>query len=154
MIGVKSVVERKESLLDEVVEEETELELVLGELGLSRKKRVKSRSKKVTKAQSTRSMTDVDEGKRQTSGEEVRAKTSGSGMDDLKEVEERARLAILQGKEDTSQMFALLVKGIWLGIEEQESELKKAKSELEKNLARAKDDAPKVVKQLKAVHAM
>ncbi|KAF6165576.1 hypothetical protein GIB67_022747 [Kingdonia uniflora] len=69
-------------------------------------------------------------------------------MDDLKEVEERARLAILQGKEDTSQMVSRLVKGIWLGIEEQESELKKAKSEQEKNLARAKTDALKEVKQL------
>ncbi|KAF6139413.1 hypothetical protein GIB67_026255 [Kingdonia uniflora] len=72
-------VEGKESLLDEVVEEETKLELVLGELGLSRKKRVKSWSEKVAKAQSTRSMTGVDEGIRQTSGEEVRAKTPGSG---------------------------------------------------------------------------
>ncbi|KAF6147231.1 hypothetical protein GIB67_039361 [Kingdonia uniflora] len=69
--SVKSTVERKESILDEVAEEETELELVLGELGLSRKKRVK--------------------------------------MDDLKEVEERAKLAILQGKEDTSQMATYAV---------------------------------------------
>ncbi|KAF6140207.1 hypothetical protein GIB67_000255 [Kingdonia uniflora] len=204
--GVKSTVEKKESLLDEVAEEETELELVLGELGLSRKKiaesrskKVVNRSKKIAKAQSTRSMMNADEGKRQTSGEEVRAKTLGSGssaqpnlttskiaqkflkrqirkalpasgttisdkvaqgkrrveplggsgkkvaegrsasVDDLKEVDERARLAILQGKEDTSQM---------------ESELKKAKSELEKILARAKADALKRVKQLKAAHAV
>ncbi|KAF6165689.1 hypothetical protein GIB67_012586 [Kingdonia uniflora] len=215
MKGVKSTVERKESLLDEVAEEETELELVLGELGLSRKKRVESRSKKVVNAQSTRSMTGVDEGKRKTSGEEVRARTPRSGtsaqpnlttnkivqkflkrqikktlpasgttvsgeviqrirrrveplgnsgdkvvegrsalMDDFKEVEERARLAILQGNEDTSQIAARLVKGIWLGIEEQESELKKAKSELEKNLAQAKTDALNEVKQLKAIHAV
>ncbi|KAF6171529.1 hypothetical protein GIB67_018053 [Kingdonia uniflora] len=49
---------------------------------------------------------------------------------------------------------AHLVKGIWLGIEEQESELKKAKSDLEKNLARAKTDALKEVKQLKAAHTV
>ncbi|KAF6151459.1 hypothetical protein GIB67_016271 [Kingdonia uniflora] len=69
--GVKSTVERKESQLDEVVEVETELELVLGELGLSRKKKVDSRSKKVLKTQSARSMTGVDEGKRQTSSEDA-----------------------------------------------------------------------------------
>ncbi|KAF6174422.1 hypothetical protein GIB67_024444 [Kingdonia uniflora] len=67
-------------------------------------------------------------------------------MDDLKEVEERARLVIQQGKEDTSQMVSRLVKGIWIGIEEQASELKKAKSELEKNLARAKKEALKEVR--------
>ncbi|KAF6163596.1 hypothetical protein GIB67_022161 [Kingdonia uniflora] len=75
-------------------------------------------------------------------------------MDDLKEVEEWARLVILHGKEDASQMVVRLVKGIWLGTEEQESELKKAKNELEKNLAQAKTDALKEVKQLKAAHAM
>ncbi|KAF6172405.1 hypothetical protein GIB67_025910 [Kingdonia uniflora] len=51
---MKSKVERKESLLDEVAEEVTKLELVLEGLGLSRKKRVDSRSNKVQKAQSTR----------------------------------------------------------------------------------------------------
>ncbi|KAF6173307.1 hypothetical protein GIB67_027002 [Kingdonia uniflora] len=68
-------------------------------------------------------------------------------MDDLKEVEERARLAILQGKEDTGQMVVRLAKGIWLGIEEQESELKKAKiremslklNDLESGLARERE---------------
>ncbi|KAF6134753.1 hypothetical protein GIB67_002154 [Kingdonia uniflora] len=185
--SVKSTVERKESLLDEAAEEGTKLELVLGELSLSRKKRVKSKSKKVSNAQSARSMAGVDEGMRQTSGDKVQAKTPGSGssappnlttskiahkflkrqikkampasgatvsMDELKEVEEWAKLAILQGKEDTSQMVARLVEGIWLGIEEQESELKKVKSELEKNLAQAKTDALKEVKQLKAAHAV
>ncbi|KAF6168231.1 hypothetical protein GIB67_011616 [Kingdonia uniflora] len=194
--SMKSTVESKKSLLDEVGEEETELKLVLGELGLRRKKRVESKSKKVAKAQYSSSMTGVDEGTRQTNGDEVRDKTFGSGssaqpnlttnkiahkfpkrqikkalsgsstttsgevaqgkrrrveplrgsgekvtegrsisVDYLKEVKKGARLAILQGKEDTSQMVARLVKGIWLGIEEQESELKKAKKELEKNLS-------------------
>ncbi|KAF6162869.1 hypothetical protein GIB67_021018 [Kingdonia uniflora] len=75
--SVKSTVERKEFLLDEVAKEETELKLVLGELGVRRKKRVESKSKKVVKAHSTRSMTGVDEGKRQTSGAEAQAKTPG-----------------------------------------------------------------------------
>ncbi|KAF6166939.1 hypothetical protein GIB67_037452 [Kingdonia uniflora] len=118
--SVKSTVERKESLLDEVAEEETEPKLVLGELGLR---------EKFVEGQST-------------------------SIDDLKEVEERARLAILQGKEDTSKIVAPLVKGIWLSIEEQESGLKKAKSELEKNLARANMKALKEVRQLKAAHTM
>ncbi|KAF6140687.1 hypothetical protein GIB67_013980 [Kingdonia uniflora] len=150
--GVKSTVERKESLLDEVVEEETELKLVLRELGLSRKKRIESRSKKVAKAQSTRFMKGVNEGKsgKVTQGKRKRVEPlGGSGekvtegrsasVDHLKEVEERARLAILQGKEDTSQM---------------ESELKKVESKLEKNLVGAKTEALKEVKQLKASHTV
>ncbi|KAF6157690.1 hypothetical protein GIB67_037263 [Kingdonia uniflora] len=48
--SLKSIVERKKSLLDEVAEQETALELVLGEHGMSRKKRVESKSKKVAKA--------------------------------------------------------------------------------------------------------
>ncbi|KAF6137299.1 hypothetical protein GIB67_036336 [Kingdonia uniflora] len=212
--GVKSTVERKESLLDEVVEEETELKLVLGELGLSKKMRVDSRSKKIRKAQSTRSMAGVDEGKRQTSGEDARpnpskilgngslaqsklvkpskvaqlflkkwmlktmpapdatesgevakekrkrVKSSGekvvevrpAALDDLREVEERARLAALYGQKDTSKMVARLVKGIWLSFEEEKSKLKKEKRELEKDLARAKTEAMKEIRQLKATH--
>ncbi|KAF6167600.1 hypothetical protein GIB67_031183 [Kingdonia uniflora] len=158
--GVKSTVERKKSLIDEVVEEETELKLVLGELGLSRKKRVNSRSKKVTKAQSTRSMTGVDEGKRQTSEEEVRAKTPGEVTQG-----KRRRVKPLEGlgekvaegqsaSVDDLKEVAHLVKGIWLSIEEQEAEVKKVKSELEKNLAQAKTDALKEVNQLKVAHAV
>ncbi|KAF6151790.1 hypothetical protein GIB67_010364 [Kingdonia uniflora] len=155
--GVKSTVEKKKSLLDEVTEEETELELVLGELGLSRKKRVESSSKKIKKtfpASGTTVSSEVAQGKMRRvkplggSGEKV-AEGRFTSVDDLKEVEERGWLAILQGKEDTSQMIARLVKGIWLGIEEQESGLKKAKSEQEKDLARAKTDALKEAKQLK-----
>ncbi|KAF6162009.1 hypothetical protein GIB67_021930, partial [Kingdonia uniflora] len=44
---VKSHVERKESLLDEVTEEEAELKFVLEGLDFSRKKRVDSWSKKI-----------------------------------------------------------------------------------------------------------
>ncbi|KAF6168861.1 hypothetical protein GIB67_041745 [Kingdonia uniflora] len=54
-------------------------------------------------------------------------------VNDLKEVNERPKLVILQGKEDTSQM---------------------AKSELEKKLAQAKTEALKEVKHLKAAHAV
>ncbi|KAF6162237.1 hypothetical protein GIB67_008366 [Kingdonia uniflora] len=113
--SVKSTVERKESLLDEVTEEETKLELVLGELGLSRKMKVESKSKKVAKAQSTRSMAGADEGIMQTRkrrrveplgvSEEKVAEGRSVSVDDLREVKERAKLAILQGKEDTSQML-------------------------------------------------
>ncbi|KAF6160080.1 hypothetical protein GIB67_025743 [Kingdonia uniflora] len=55
---------------------------------------------------------------------------------------------------DDLKEVARLVKGIWLGIEEQESNLKKAKNELEKNLARAKTKSLKEVRQLKAVHTV
>ncbi|KAF6145338.1 hypothetical protein GIB67_016799 [Kingdonia uniflora] len=94
--SVKSKVERKEYLLDEVTKEETELELVLEGLSLRRKKRVDSRSNKI----------------------------------------------------------AHLVKGIWLGIKEEKSELKKLNVELEKELARSRTDALKEVRQLKASHAV
>ncbi|KAF6136263.1 hypothetical protein GIB67_042748 [Kingdonia uniflora] len=202
----------KKSLLNEVAEEETKLELVLEGLGLSRIKRVDSKSDKVRKAQSTRSMAGVDEGKKKISCEEVRTKTPGSGssaqpnlttskiaqnflkkrilkslpvpgatdsgevanekrmrvessrekvvgvrpaaVDDLREVEERARLATFHEEEDTSKVVARLVKGIWLGIKEEKFELKKAKSELERDLARAKTEAMKEVKQLKAFHVV
>ncbi|KAF6143541.1 hypothetical protein GIB67_029710 [Kingdonia uniflora] len=72
--------------------------------------------------------------------------------DDLKEVEERARLAGLHG-EDMSRMVARLVKGIWLRVEEEKFELMKVKVELEKKIARAKADALKEVKKLKALKA-
>ncbi|KAF6154260.1 hypothetical protein GIB67_024419, partial [Kingdonia uniflora] len=181
--GVKSTVERKMSLLDEVVEEETELKLVLGELGLSRKKRVESKSRRVVKAQSTRSMTGVDKGKRQTSGKEVRAKTPRSGssaqpnLTTMKLAQKflktqlkkalpasgttvcgevapgKRRMVKLLGNSG-EKIVARLVKEIWPSIEEQESELKKAKNELVKNLVRAQTDALKEVKQLKVVHAV
>ncbi|KAF6155720.1 hypothetical protein GIB67_007157 [Kingdonia uniflora] len=60
----------------------------------------------------------------------------------------------LNDRWERENKVARLVKGIWLGIEEQEFELKKAKNELEKNLARAKTDALKEIKQLKATHAV
>ncbi|KAF6142642.1 hypothetical protein GIB67_015128 [Kingdonia uniflora] len=170
--SVKSIVERKESLLDEVAEEETELELFLGELGLSRKMGVESRSKKVGKVQSTRSMESVDEGTRQTSGDEVRAKTPGSGNSAQanlttskiahKFLKRRIKMVLPTSSTTVSSEVAQgkrikvtrLVKGIWLGIEEQESELKKAKSKLKINLARAKTDTLKEVKQLKVAYAV
>ncbi|KAF6166067.1 hypothetical protein GIB67_012964 [Kingdonia uniflora] len=75
-------------------------------------------------------------------------------MDDLKEVEERARLAVLYREEDSRKMVARLIKGIWLSIEEEKSELKKANIELEKELARSRTDALKEVRQLKVSHAV
>ncbi|KAF6167519.1 hypothetical protein GIB67_031720 [Kingdonia uniflora] len=75
-------------------------------------------------------------------------------VDDLKEVEERAMLAVLQGGEDMSKIVARLVKGIWLGIEEEKTELKKANVKLEKELARSRTDALKEVRQLTASHAV
>ncbi|KAF6166938.1 hypothetical protein GIB67_037451 [Kingdonia uniflora] len=160
--SVKSTVERKESLLNDIVEEETKLKLILKELGLSRKKRVdsssaqptvikpskvaqlfpKKRMLKTQPASGTTGSGEVVKEKRKRvkpfgeSGEKVVWGQSAS-VDDLKEAEERARLAILQGEEDTSQMVALLIKEMWLSIEEEKSKLEKAKNEL-KDLARAK----------------
>ncbi|KAF6163292.1 hypothetical protein GIB67_025156, partial [Kingdonia uniflora] len=137
--GVKSKVARKESLLNEVVEEEIELELVLEGLSLSKKKRVDSRSNK--------------EGQTLGVPREKVAEGRFAAVDDLKEVEDRARLAVLDGEKDTSKMVARLVKGIWLGIEEK-NELKKVNIELEKELAHSRTDALKEVRHLKASHAV
>ncbi|KAF6159319.1 hypothetical protein GIB67_032090 [Kingdonia uniflora] len=160
----KVKVERKESLLDEVAEKGNEFELMLEGLGLSRKKRVDSRSNKNWKFSSAESSqpskmalkcqkkrmlkalpTSSTTGSYEVAKDKRRAEPSGESgekvaegryalMDDLREVEERDRLAVLQGEEDTSKMVARLVKGIWLGIEEEESELKKANVETKANL--------------------
>ncbi|KAF6158208.1 hypothetical protein GIB67_015002 [Kingdonia uniflora] len=69
-LGPKSQVIKKESLFDTVTQEETELEAVLEDLGISRKKRVKSRVDKVLKSQLSRLMTSVDGNKKKgTDGE-------------------------------------------------------------------------------------
>ncbi|KAF6156626.1 hypothetical protein GIB67_014605 [Kingdonia uniflora] len=115
--GVKSKVERKESLLDEVAEEETELEFLLEGLGLSINKRVDSRSKKALPASGT----------------------TGSG----ETVKEKRREVKPSGK--SGEKVVRHVKGIWLGIEEEKTELKKANIELEKELARPRTDALKEV---------
>ncbi|KAF6137167.1 hypothetical protein GIB67_030931 [Kingdonia uniflora] len=160
--GVKSILERKETFLDEVSEEETKLEIFLGELGLSKKKIVKSRSKKVVKAHSTSSaQSNLTTSKiaQKFSKSEIKKALSTSGttvsggvaqgkrrrvksLRDLGEKVDEGRSASM----DDLKEVAHLVKGIWLGIEEQESELTKAKSELEKNLARAKMEALKQVR--------
>ncbi|KAF6140490.1 hypothetical protein GIB67_010320 [Kingdonia uniflora] len=177
--SVKSKVERKESLLDEVAEKETKLEHVLEGFGLSRKKRVDSRSNKpnpvklskialkypkkrmlkALPASGTIGSGKVAKDKRrrvEPSGESGEKVVEGRSamVNDLKEVKERARLVVLQGEEDTSKMVVHLAKGIWLGIKEDKSELKKANVELEKELAQSRTDGLKKVRQLKASHAL
>ncbi|KAF6158587.1 hypothetical protein GIB67_040101 [Kingdonia uniflora] len=51
------------------------------------------------------------------SGEKV-IKRRSALVDDLKEVEERVRLAVLQGEEDTSKMVGRLVNWIWLDVKQ------------------------------------
>ncbi|KAF6169790.1 hypothetical protein GIB67_034182 [Kingdonia uniflora] len=87
------------------------------------------------------------------SGEKV-AEGRSATVDNFKEVEERARLAVLHREEDTSKMIARLVKGTWLGIEEEKSELKKSNVKLEKELTRSRTDSLKEVMQLKASHVV
>ncbi|KAF6169791.1 hypothetical protein GIB67_034183 [Kingdonia uniflora] len=61
LLGVDCIlVATKESLLDTVAQEEAELEVVLEDLGINRKMRVKSRVKKVEKSQSTILTTSID----------------------------------------------------------------------------------------------
>ncbi|KAF6165470.1 hypothetical protein GIB67_028029 [Kingdonia uniflora] len=118
--SVKSIVEREKSLLDEVAEEETELELVLGELSLSRKKRVKSRSKKVANAQSTRLMMGVDEGTRQASRDEIKKALPASGTTVSSEVVqgERRRVEPLGGSgEKIAEGRSVLVDNLKVVVE-------------------------------------
>ncbi|KAF6146645.1 hypothetical protein GIB67_008931 [Kingdonia uniflora] len=78
----KSQVERKESLLDKVALEETELEVVLEDFGISKKKRVKSIVEKVLKSQLTRLMTSSDCSKKKgTDGEKQASLLKTPGMD-------------------------------------------------------------------------
>ncbi|KAF6171959.1 hypothetical protein GIB67_029377 [Kingdonia uniflora] len=140
--SVKSPVERKESLLDKVVEEEAELEFVLEGLGLSRKigsgEVVKEKRRRIEPSG--------------TSGEKV-VKERPSAEDNLKVVEKRARLAALQGEEDVSKMVACLMRVVWLRIEEEKSELKKEKIKLENKLTQSKADVLKEMKKLNALKA-
>ncbi|KAF6172153.1 hypothetical protein GIB67_003845, partial [Kingdonia uniflora] len=101
--GPKSQVKRKDLLLDEVVEEEVELKFVSEGLGLSRKKRVGSKLKKVQKYQSTRLMVGVDDGKNRGIGGKV-AEEWSAAEGNLKEVDKWARLATFHGEEDMSKM--------------------------------------------------
>ncbi|KAF6157076.1 hypothetical protein GIB67_041537 [Kingdonia uniflora] len=116
----------------------------------------KNRMLKSMLAPNTTESSEVTKEKRRRveSSREKVAEVRPAAVDYLREVEERARLAVLHGEEDTSKMVARLVKGIWLGIEEEKSELKKVKSELEKDLAQAKTEAMKEVRKLKATHAV
>ncbi|KAF6154633.1 hypothetical protein GIB67_000517 [Kingdonia uniflora] len=156
----KSQLARKVSLLDTVTQVKTELEVVLEDLGISRKKRVNSRVEKVQNSQLTRLITSTDDSKKKgTNGE--RTMRSGvaskkrrvepserSGMKaavdrsvveyDLKEVKEKARLATLHGEEKMSKM--------------ESAELKKKKVELERILARLKTNLLKEGKWVKALN--
>ncbi|KAF6148610.1 hypothetical protein GIB67_042569, partial [Kingdonia uniflora] len=131
---------RKESLLDTVAQEGTELEAVLKELSISRKKRANSRSEKDQKSQSTRLMTGDDNKKKGT--EEERSERI-----DLKMSFKKWR------KGRGLQLAARLMKGICLGVEEENAELKKGKVELEKNIAQLKVDLIKEGKWLEALKA-
>ncbi|KAF6165590.1 hypothetical protein GIB67_021860, partial [Kingdonia uniflora] len=147
--SVQSTVERKESLLDEVAVEETELELVLEGLSLNRKRGlIVGRTSLAQPNPIKPGKVALMDMKKQMLKALPASCTTGS------EVEERARLAILQGEEDTSKMVARLVKGIWLGIEEEKSELKKENIKLENELAKTRAATLKEVKQLKASHAV
>ncbi|KAF6157133.1 hypothetical protein GIB67_041594 [Kingdonia uniflora] len=102
-------------------------------------KYLKKRILKALPASGTTGSGEVSKNRRrrvEPSGEsgEKAAEGRSASVDDLKEVEERARLAVLQGEEDTSKMVASLVKLIWLALREEKSKLKKveAKANLDK----------------------
>ncbi|KAF6134362.1 hypothetical protein GIB67_005754 [Kingdonia uniflora] len=74
--------------------------------------------------------------------------------DDLKEVEEKAKLAAPHGEEEMSKMAAHLMKGICLGVEEERADLKGKKVELERNVARLKTNLLMVGKRMEALKAL
>ncbi|KAF6172173.1 hypothetical protein GIB67_024795 [Kingdonia uniflora] len=139
-------VERKESLLNKVTLEETELEAVLEDFGISMKKRVNSRVEKVLKSQSTRLMTSADSSKKKGTDRERQAslpKTSGmdKGLPEsftsnkgwLDRGGREGQVAALRGEEELSKMAARLMKGICVGVEEERARLKRENVELERN---------------------
>ncbi|KAF6162377.1 hypothetical protein GIB67_012525 [Kingdonia uniflora] len=115
-------VARKDSLLDIVAQEEMELEAVLEEFGICRKKRVNSRAEKVQKSQSTRLITSTD-------GRSVKAvkkrRVEPSDMSGLKVVEDRPIMEDNLKEVEVKSQVARLMKGMRLGVKEERAELKK-----------------------------
>ncbi|KAF6169070.1 hypothetical protein GIB67_038567 [Kingdonia uniflora] len=136
-----SKVKRKKSLLDTVAQEEAELEAVLIEVGISKKKRANSRRSKKRRVEPSELIgTKVTENR---PGEE----------DELKTVEERVMFATRNGEEEMSKIVARLMKGICLGMLEKKAKLEKGKTELEKKVARLKADLAKEGKRLEVLKA-
>ncbi|KAF6135252.1 hypothetical protein GIB67_035323, partial [Kingdonia uniflora] len=173
--GPRLQVTRKESLLDKVVQEETELEAVLEDLGISRKKRVNNRVEKVQKSHSTRLMTSAGGRKNKgTDGERQanlpKAPRVDTGLPESITLSKLARTfpkrqmlkrpgasrAMESGEaaeKKKKRRAASLMKGICLRIEEERAELKKKKAELERRIARLKSDLSKEGKRLEALKA-
>ncbi|KAF6155491.1 hypothetical protein GIB67_014810 [Kingdonia uniflora] len=82
----------------------------------------------------------------QLTGAKVTENRSGE-EDELKAVEDRARLAACNGEEEMNKV------GICLGMEEEKDEFEKGKVELEKKVARLKSDLIKEGKRLDSVKA-
>ncbi|KAF6142815.1 hypothetical protein GIB67_002679 [Kingdonia uniflora] len=74
--------------------------------------------------------------------------------DNLKEVEEKSRLAALHGEEEMRKMAVRLMKGICLRVEEVRAELKRKKIEFKRNVARLKTDLVKEGKGIEALKAL
>ncbi|KAF6156432.1 hypothetical protein GIB67_009090 [Kingdonia uniflora] len=164
--GPKSQVERKESLLDKVILEDTKLEVVLEDLSINRKKRVNSRIEKVLKSQqplkrvavagNSGSGTATEKVKKRrvepfevSCGKVVENKPNVE--DNWKEVAEKARLAVLREEGEKRKMAARLMKGICLRVEEEIVEQKRKMIELDRNVARLKNDLSKEGKRLEAL---
>ncbi|KAF6171780.1 hypothetical protein GIB67_007301 [Kingdonia uniflora] len=102
--STKSTVERKESLLDEVTEEVTELELVLEGLGLSRKRGLTVGRTSSTQPNPVKPNKVSKKYPKKRMLKALPSSGTTCSVDDLKEVKERARLMVLQEEEDTSKM--------------------------------------------------
>ncbi|KAF6142443.1 hypothetical protein GIB67_039407, partial [Kingdonia uniflora] len=166
--SVKSKVERKESLLDEVAEKETKLKLVLAGLSLSRKKRVDSRSNKVARLvkgiwlsieeEKSYSDEDVDAIKADTYTEkedEEEAEAVGT-VDGLDEQFNRMKEANKNREDQYVKAYFKLVEvtqavsDLALQVEEKDAEINKGLKELVEEMQQRCNDLNKRVAQLKA----
>ncbi|KAF6169379.1 hypothetical protein GIB67_016549 [Kingdonia uniflora] len=152
LAGPQSKVMKKEFLLDTVIQEGTKLEAVLNKLGINIKKRANNRSEKVQKSQTMWLITDRAFPKKKMLKRGSTSGTTGS-EDKLKVVEDSAKLAVHNGEEEMSKMAACLMKGIYLGMEEEKAELEKGKAELEKKVTCLKTEIAREEKWLDSLKA-
>ncbi|KAF6143528.1 hypothetical protein GIB67_029697, partial [Kingdonia uniflora] len=166
--SLSSKVKKKKSLLNIVAQEGVKLEAVVKELGISRKSELKTDFADVSES-TTSSKLALAFSKKRILKRDSTSGTTGSGEvdgevkkrrvdlsseliwvkvvynrpgieDELKAVEKMARLAVRNGEEEMSKMATRLMKGICLGMEEDNVEPEKGKAELEKKVAYLKTD--------------
>ncbi|KAF6175848.1 hypothetical protein GIB67_003336 [Kingdonia uniflora] len=137
----KSEVTKKESLLDTVAQEGTELKarLITGTNGSKQKETDGKRRVNLPKASGV-DFVGVSESimssklTRTFPMKQMLKQDRPAVEDELKVMVEKVRLAAQNGEEEMSKMAARLMKGICLGVKEEKAELRKRIVELEMNI--------------------